>query len=273
MKIYVGRSSAMDFRNGLYGPIRGSELDEEHEAVLPHEDSDDLFDSREFLREECDLFVAEVSEAIPILVGLVGVRHVRTVVLAVGNAVPVAVLHGRHPVVLGAAGGDAGRLVLIGGLALEQRVGPVGGGLLELLEGDGAVFVILCVALDTDAPAVSADVDLAAALGAVGTGDAVDDRLVAVQRFAAPHHQVDRRGVALEDGPVGVVGLGAVGVGLARPTIRELDVDLDPKTGDEIGRLYESFDAVRTALKARFDPVVEEFADVLREGDQPFPSR
>ena len=72
---------------------------------------------------------------------------------------------------------------------------------------------------------------------------------------------------------VAVVGLGAVGVGLARPTIRELDelgrraealengdldVDLEPKTDDEIGRLYESFDAMRTALRSRIEEVEAE---------------
>lgn len=31
--------------------------------VLPHEDSDEPFDSKKFLREDCDLFVAEVSKA------------------------------------------------------------------------------------------------------------------------------------------------------------------------------------------------------------------
>lgn len=63
MRIYVGHSSSMAFRDCLYDPIRGSRLDEEHEVALPHENSDKLFDSKEYLREECDLFVAEVSEA------------------------------------------------------------------------------------------------------------------------------------------------------------------------------------------------------------------
>jgi len=97
---------------------------------------------------------------------------------------------------------------------------------------------------------------------------------------------------------VAVVGLGAVGVGLARPTIRELDelgrraealengdldVDLEPKTDDEIGRLYESFDAMRTALKGRIEDVeaererareakreTERFADTLETRAEAF---
>lgn len=62
MKIYVGHSSEMDYIEELYQPLRQSEIDEEHEIVLPHEHSDEQFDSREFLRDECDLFVAEVSK-------------------------------------------------------------------------------------------------------------------------------------------------------------------------------------------------------------------
>ena len=97
---------------------------------------------------------------------------------------------------------------------------------------------------------------------------------------------------------VAIVGLGAVGMGLARPTIRELDelgrraealengdldVDLEPKTDDEIGRLYESFDAMRTALKARIEDVeaereraheakreTERFADALETRAEAF---
>ncbi|QAU11540.1 HAMP domain-containing protein [Halorubrum sp. BOL3-1] len=97
---------------------------------------------------------------------------------------------------------------------------------------------------------------------------------------------------------VAVVGLGAVGVGLARPTVRELDelgrraealengdldVDLEPKTEDEIGRLYESFDAMRTALKSRIEEVetereraheakreTEAFADALQTRAEAF---
>jgi len=72
---------------------------------------------------------------------------------------------------------------------------------------------------------------------------------------------------------VAVVGLGAVGMGLARPTVRELDelgrraealengdldADLEPKTDDEIGRLYESFDAMRIALRSRIEEVEAE---------------
>lgn len=62
MKIYIGHASSLDFRENLYSWLEGSKLDEKHEIVLPHKESDELFDSREFLENKCDLFVAEVSE-------------------------------------------------------------------------------------------------------------------------------------------------------------------------------------------------------------------
>lgn len=63
MKIYVGHSSSIDFRKELYRPLKRSDLSEKHEFVFPHEDSGEPFDSKKFLREEADLFIAEVSEA------------------------------------------------------------------------------------------------------------------------------------------------------------------------------------------------------------------
>lgn len=61
MKIYVGHSSDISFREELYEPLKDSSIAEEHTLVFPNEDSDELFDSKSFLRNECDLFVAEVS--------------------------------------------------------------------------------------------------------------------------------------------------------------------------------------------------------------------
>ena len=65
---------------------------------------------------------------------------------------------------------------------------------------------------------------------------------------------------------VAVVGLAAVGMGLARPTVQEiseladraseiehgnLDLELESPTDDEIGELYDSFDAMRSTLRTR----------------------
>jgi hypothetical protein len=60
MKIYIGHSKDFDFKKELYEPIRGSSLNTAHEIVLPHETSEELFNSKDFLKN-CDLMVAEVS--------------------------------------------------------------------------------------------------------------------------------------------------------------------------------------------------------------------
>ncbi len=61
MKIYVAHSRKFDFRKELYEPVRNSCLNDVHEFILPHEDSGELFDSKEFFQDGCDLVVAEVS--------------------------------------------------------------------------------------------------------------------------------------------------------------------------------------------------------------------
>ena len=62
VKIYTGHSSSIDFRNKLYKPLKGSSIAEKHKLILPH-DSDEFFNSKSFLQNDCDLFVAEVSRA------------------------------------------------------------------------------------------------------------------------------------------------------------------------------------------------------------------
>ncbi len=62
MKIYIGHSTDLKYEEKLYRPLRNSSLTEEHELIFPH-GSTEFFDSKEFLREECDLFMAEVSRA------------------------------------------------------------------------------------------------------------------------------------------------------------------------------------------------------------------
>ena len=59
-KIYISHSTSFDFKKELYEPIRKSYLDKEYNFVLPHEDSEKLFNSKEYLRS-CDLVIAEVS--------------------------------------------------------------------------------------------------------------------------------------------------------------------------------------------------------------------
>ena len=63
MEIYVGHSSNLDYREVLYRPLRNSKLDKEHSLVLPHENSEEPFNSKDYLKNECEIFIAEVSEA------------------------------------------------------------------------------------------------------------------------------------------------------------------------------------------------------------------
>ncbi len=60
MKIYVCHSSAFDYKNELYIPIRNSELNREHEFILPHETDDQVFNSKEII-PLCDLIISESS--------------------------------------------------------------------------------------------------------------------------------------------------------------------------------------------------------------------
>lgn len=61
MKIYIGHSTSYDFKNELYKPLRESSLNKKHTIVLPHENSNELFNSKDFLAKEADLMIAEVS--------------------------------------------------------------------------------------------------------------------------------------------------------------------------------------------------------------------
>jgi len=60
MKIYVGHSKDFDFKKELYKPLRKSSFSKNHEIILPHEKSEKLFNSKDFL-QNCDLMIAEVS--------------------------------------------------------------------------------------------------------------------------------------------------------------------------------------------------------------------
>ncbi|MBU1119493.1 hypothetical protein KKH43_06450 [Patescibacteria group bacterium] len=61
MKIYIGHSGEYDFKKELYEPIRLSVLNKKHGIVLPHEQSLEQFESKNFLEKECDVMIAEVS--------------------------------------------------------------------------------------------------------------------------------------------------------------------------------------------------------------------
>ena len=59
--VYVTHSTDYDYRSNLYVPIRSSRLNEQLRIVLPHERSSELFSSKAFFRDECDLVIAEIS--------------------------------------------------------------------------------------------------------------------------------------------------------------------------------------------------------------------
>lgn len=60
-KIYVAHSKDFDYKNELYKPIRNSTLNKEFMIILPHEKSDELFNSKECIRKVCDAIIVEAS--------------------------------------------------------------------------------------------------------------------------------------------------------------------------------------------------------------------
>ena len=62
MKIYVAHSTSFDYKQELYLPIRQSDLNSQHDFILPHESSNEPYDSNTlFATAQVDLVVAEVS--------------------------------------------------------------------------------------------------------------------------------------------------------------------------------------------------------------------
>ncbi len=62
MKIYIGHASKLNFKKELYQPIRESQLNLEHEIILPHEIYSEASDfvTRDIIKT-CDVMIAEVS--------------------------------------------------------------------------------------------------------------------------------------------------------------------------------------------------------------------
>lgn len=62
MKIYIGHSQEFNFKEELYLPIRESQLNSEHEILLPHEihQEGNDFITKDIIKT-CDVMVAEVS--------------------------------------------------------------------------------------------------------------------------------------------------------------------------------------------------------------------
>ncbi|MEW6408192.1 MAG: hypothetical protein AB1465_05905 [Patescibacteria group bacterium] len=62
MKIYIEHSKELNFKEDLYLPIRESQLNSEHEIILPHEIYQEASDfvTKDIIKT-CDVMVAEVS--------------------------------------------------------------------------------------------------------------------------------------------------------------------------------------------------------------------
>lgn len=62
MKIYIGHSNELNFEKELYQPVRNSNLNRDHEIILPHEIYDNAVDfvTRDIIKKS-DLMIAEVS--------------------------------------------------------------------------------------------------------------------------------------------------------------------------------------------------------------------
>ena len=59
MNIYVSHSSNFDYINKLYNPIKNSQLINNNEFFLPH-DNDKVINTKDYI-SNCDLLIAEVS--------------------------------------------------------------------------------------------------------------------------------------------------------------------------------------------------------------------
>ncbi len=61
--VYVSHAKDPEgnYRTELYKPLRENELSQKYNLILPHEHSEELFSSREFFRNKCDVIVVEAT--------------------------------------------------------------------------------------------------------------------------------------------------------------------------------------------------------------------
>lgn len=59
--VYVIHSKDFDFKKELYVPLRKSALNSKFNFVLPHEHSDELFDSKNFFQDKRPIVIVEAS--------------------------------------------------------------------------------------------------------------------------------------------------------------------------------------------------------------------
>lgn len=62
MKIYLAHATSFDYKKELYEPLRKSRLSKMHEIILPHESTSELFNSKDFLKQDSkNIIIAEIS--------------------------------------------------------------------------------------------------------------------------------------------------------------------------------------------------------------------
>ena len=61
MRIYIVHSTSIDYKKEIYEPLRSDGFFLKHELVLPHEDSNNISNSREDYKNY-DIVIAECSE-------------------------------------------------------------------------------------------------------------------------------------------------------------------------------------------------------------------
>ncbi len=62
-KIYLIHSRTLNYKEEIYEPLKNSELLKSYKFILPHEkdEEDEQINSKNIIKEECDVIVAEVS--------------------------------------------------------------------------------------------------------------------------------------------------------------------------------------------------------------------
>ncbi len=61
MKIYIAHTTAFDYQNDLYYPIKESYLWNAHDIILPHQHSKDVIFNSLPVIATCDFLIAEIS--------------------------------------------------------------------------------------------------------------------------------------------------------------------------------------------------------------------
>lgn len=62
MKIYISHSTQFDFKKELYEPLKKSKIINNHKLILPHDSSEELYNSKDLLfNNGCECIIAEVS--------------------------------------------------------------------------------------------------------------------------------------------------------------------------------------------------------------------